>query len=364
MSSPNQITNIDLDKLNLDLENPRLPIKVKTSAQVSAIIDWMLLDASITELMLAIGQAGFFVGEALLVVPVGDGSYTVIEGNRRLTSVKLLSDPGLATVQKNKISTVISETTERPTSIPCIVFTSRDQITKYLGYRHITGIKSWGVLAKARYLSGMFTSDGTANFTAQCRDLAKTIGSRSDYVKKLLVAYKLYEHVEDFGFYRIPDLNETTFHFNYLSDSLTKRNIREYIGLDDDYDAYLSGLKEDKVKVLMRWFFEKDQGRSRVLGTSSDLKKLDEILGDPTAREYFEEGKGGLSDAYDLFRASADSFHSELLLALKALKRAKSYEHMIVCHHETDVSSLREIVNLCKSMKASIDSKGSDDDDF
>ena len=110
----------------------------------------MLLDASIIELMLAIGQSGFFVGEALLVVPVGDDSFTVIEGNRRLASLKLLSEPELATVQKNKIATVISETTERPVLIPCIIFSTRDEITKYLGYRHITGIKSWGVLAKAR----------------------------------------------------------------------------------------------------------------------------------------------------------------------------------------------------------------------
>lgn len=364
MSSPTQITNIDLEKLNLDIENPRLPISIKKSGKVSSIVDWMLLDASIIELMLAIGQSGFFVGEALLVVPVGDGSFTVIEGNRRLTSLKILSDPDLASVQKNKIATVMSETTERPVSIPCIIFSTRDEITKYLGYRHVTGIKSWGVLAKARYLSSMFSDDGGKDFSTLCRDLAKSIGSRSDYVKKLLVAYKLYMHIEDLGFYKISNLNETTFHFNYLSDSLTKKNIREYIGLKEEYDISLSGLKSDRVEILTKWFFEKDQGKSRVLGTSADLKKLDEILGDYSAREYFEDGKGSLSEAYDLFSASADSFHNELLLSLKALKRAKSYEHMIEQHHGTDVSSLREIFNLCKSMKASIESKGNDDGDF
>jgi hypothetical protein len=52
----------------------------------------MLEDESIIELMLAIGQHDFFVGEALLVVKNGDG-FTVVEGNRRLTSLKLLSNP-------------------------------------------------------------------------------------------------------------------------------------------------------------------------------------------------------------------------------------------------------------------------------
>jgi hypothetical protein len=44
--------------------------------------------------MLAIGQHDFFIGEALLVVKNGD-NFTVVEGNRRLTSLKLLSNPSL-----------------------------------------------------------------------------------------------------------------------------------------------------------------------------------------------------------------------------------------------------------------------------
>jgi hypothetical protein len=63
----------------------------------------MLEDESIIELMLAIGQHDFFVGEALLVVKNGDG-FTVVEGNRRLTSLKLLSNPSLATIRVNRIN--------------------------------------------------------------------------------------------------------------------------------------------------------------------------------------------------------------------------------------------------------------------
>ena len=45
MSSPTQITNIELEKLDLGRDNPRLPINIKKSAEVNSIIDWMLLDA-------------------------------------------------------------------------------------------------------------------------------------------------------------------------------------------------------------------------------------------------------------------------------------------------------------------------------
>ncbi|WP_429019564.1 hypothetical protein, partial [Aeromonas veronii] len=78
---------------------PRLPSKLrKRKPSKSDIVNWMLTDASIIELMLAIGQAGFFIGEALLVVQSKDSDYVVIEGNRRLTSVILLNEPELGKV--------------------------------------------------------------------------------------------------------------------------------------------------------------------------------------------------------------------------------------------------------------------------
>jgi hypothetical protein len=63
----------------------------------------MLLDASLIELMLAIGQNGYFPGEQ-----------------------------SLATVQKLKVQQVIQETTGRPTDLPCLIFENEKEIHKYL----------------------------------------------------------------------------------------------------------------------------------------------------------------------------------------------------------------------------------------
>jgi hypothetical protein len=51
----------------------------------------------------------------------------------------------------NFIDLVLEETTKRPKSIPCIVFDRKEQIMQYLGYRHVTGIKSWSVASKAHF---------------------------------------------------------------------------------------------------------------------------------------------------------------------------------------------------------------------
>ena len=86
----NQIEFIPLDQLKLDVHNPRLPKLFSTEEKTQEeIINKFLADDNLIELMLAIRTEGFFIGEALLVVKDGD-DYIVIEGNRRLSSLKLL----------------------------------------------------------------------------------------------------------------------------------------------------------------------------------------------------------------------------------------------------------------------------------
>ena len=92
---------IKVDKLKLDIHNPRLPLSYQEKSE-NEIIEWMLLDASIVELMLSIGQNSFFSGEVLLVIQ-DNTNYIVVEGNRRLTAVKVLNNKNLAMVQKIKL---------------------------------------------------------------------------------------------------------------------------------------------------------------------------------------------------------------------------------------------------------------------
>ena len=189
MTSNPEFKNIDLDQLELDSYNPRLPKSMHGSDE-DKIIKYMLLDSSLIELMTAIGKKGFFTGEQLLVVKSNDdpdSKYKAIEGNRRLSAVKLLNNPKLATIQKSKVQQVIDETNERPKSIPCLVFENESEIRDYLGYRHITGIKEWKLLEKAKYLYDLYhTNYQGENFSDSCRELAKSIGSRRDYVERLV----------------------------------------------------------------------------------------------------------------------------------------------------------------------------------
>jgi len=356
----NTITNINLNKLHLDKQNPRLPegLRKKESLSETDIISWMLQDASIIELMLAIGQNGFFIGEALLVIEENE-EYIVIEGNRRLTSLKLLQEPSLAQIHTRKIQKVLDETKKRPNEIPCIVFEKREDIQQYLGYRHVTGIKSWGLAEKARYLHTLLPTLESQDINQQSRELAKKIGSRSDYVKRLLVGYDIYEAIKDSGFYNIPKLNETTFHFNYIADSLRHENIENYMGVNLNSDTPLEKLQKDPTNLhnLMELFFRKnDQNRSRVLGHSKDLTNLNKVLSNSEVTEKLLNGLS-LQDATNLVEIDSDTFHHELMESLRSLKTAHSYIHQIEIHNDSDVDILNEIIDLSEIIEDTINSK-------
>ena len=352
-----KIEYIPLGSLKLDFKNPRLPINTSNEAD---IIKWMLEDASIIELMLAIGQNDFFIGEALLVVE-DNNNFVVIEGNRRLTSLKILNNPDLAKIHTKKVQRVLEETKYRPSEIPCIIFDSRNDISQYLGYRHITGIKSWGMLAKAKYLNSLIPLLKTKGLYNQSRELAKKIGSRSDYVKRVLISYKIYEIIKDNNFYKIFQLNETTFHFNYIADSLRYENIKNFINIDLEDNNTLSSINKDNLATLISWFFKKnDQLRSRVYGNSDNLSKLNKILSNKEVTSKFFQGLS-LDDAFNLTEIDAGTFTAELYASLQELKTAHSYIHQIKNHNDRDMEMLGEIVNLCKVIRNSINAK---DDSF
>lgn len=357
--SGKKIDFISIDDLELDKSNPRLPsVFKKKKISERDIVNWMLQDASIIELMLAIGNSGFFIGEALLVVEEG-GKYIVIEGNRRLTSTKLLNNPDLAEVHRKKIEQVIKETDQRPKELPCIVFENRSKINKYLGYRHVTGVKSWGVLQKARYLKSLLSDYEMLDFSKQCRELAKAIGSRSDHVRKLLIAYDIYEVIEDNAFFNISGLDETSIFFNYYSDSIGKENIRDFIGVDIQSDLPIEGLNTTNLEELTKWFFKKnDQDKARVLGDSKSLGMLDKVLGNDEARGYFRHGEGSLQDAFQIVAVSSSSFSHEIEMALSGLKRAQNIVHKVDRHDNPDAitAKLKEIFTLAKHLKVIVES--------
>ncbi len=291
---------IQTEKLDFDPENPRF-YRINNAHNVQAVIEEMLDDENVQDLMLSIGQKGYFPGEPLLVVKSkeSDGRYVVIEGNRRLAAVKLLNGEILPpSRRKNSIGEIKNDVVVTPPKeLPCLLYEDRRDVLRYLGYRHITGIKQWDSLSKAKYLAQLrndFYPDLPQQ--QQMRSLAKEIGSRPDYVAQLLTALALYTKAEEVKFFGLP-IQAKDVEFSYITTALSYTNICDWLGLVSRTDIEMPSLQKENLKRVFSWMFAKDQQGRTILGESRNLDEMAAVVVSEEAVKVLEE-TCKLSEAY------------------------------------------------------------------
>ncbi len=291
---------IPTEKLDFDPDNPRF-YRLNNAHNVQAVIEEMLDDENVQDLMLSIGQKGYFPGEPLLVVKSKqtDGRYIVVEGNRRLAAVKLLNSEILPpNRRKNSIGEIKNGiVTNPPKELPCLLYDDRRDVLRYLGYRHITGIKQWDSLSKAKYLAQL-RDDFYPNLPQQqqMRSLAKEIGSRSDYVAQLLTALALYLKAEDDKFFGLP-IQAKDIEFSYITTALGYTNICDWLGLESRTDITMSKLQAGNLKKIFAWMFAKDQQGRTILGETRNLDEMAAVVSSEEAVKVLEDNRK-LSEAF------------------------------------------------------------------
>lgn len=141
--------------LMLDLENPRHP---QVTDQRQAIQELLRQEGEkLVALATDIAQHGLSPVDTMLVMP-GEGSmFTVLEGNRRLATLKLLLNPGLAGGHPlEKRFRELAARAEVPEELPVAVASSREegrhwQEIRHTGERSGAGTVGWSAEAQARF---------------------------------------------------------------------------------------------------------------------------------------------------------------------------------------------------------------------
>lgn len=349
-----ELKDIPVESLKFDPKNPRLPSSVEGSDETT-VINWMVSENNIIELMGSIGQKGYFPGEPLLVVPDGNGKYEVIEGNRRLCATKLLLNPQLTTTRPKSVLEVSQNAKEHPASLPAIIYDTKDEILGYLGYRHITGVKEWGPLAKARYLAQLRQTLAENNTAKQLVALARTTGTRANYVARLLVSFALYEQMEEDNFIEVNELNESRIEFSILTTALGYENIAQYVGVIANDPDSIENIKKPKLQDLYEWLFKITAQGQTILGESSNLDKLSLVIEDSQALAYLKSGHS-LNDAFTLTQGPDAAFRLALSNANKQLQIARSYSYQIATPEISDVWVTTETFQMALAIKGKLDS--------
>ena len=342
----NNFKELNIDQLEFDKENPRLPKTV--APKDSEIIKYLARKTGIEDLMTSIGVNNFFPGEAIVVTRAVNDKYTVLEGNRRLAALRLLQDPGLA----GNIRSIIRASEEaeyRPTQIPAHVVNSRNDALQYLGFRHISGVQRWDPLAKARYLKLLF--DQTSGEPEQrCIEVAREIGSKRDAVRRSLDALTAYETIEERDFFDISDLDEESFPFGVFYTAIGDLEIASFVGVRKDgiltYPIVApTSLKKKHLKELTEWMFKKDEKGSTRLGESRKIGKLSAVVANSNALEKLRQGVS-LDSAFEATVDNKKVFLGDITRATEYLKEANSNLHSVSSNDQDAVEIVREAMQV------------------
>lgn len=350
-----------VSELDFDPENPRFPPEI-ARGPIETLIERFVRDERLLEVVTSIADQGYFEGEPLLVTKHGS-KYHVIEGNRRLAALKLLNRQVDVPEGRASIEEVVENAGHRPNKVPCLVFDHSAEVLRYLGFRHITGIKSWSSLQKARYLKRLKDTfyQGVEGRTLLVR-LAREIGSRSDYVGQMLSALNVYERAEKSRFYDVKGLNPDEIDFSVLATGLSYSNIAEYIGLDGRQDMVGKNLSDNHLKNLLTWMFVARENQRSILGESRNLKKLAAVVESHDAINILIK-EGNLDSAFQLSKGPAQALNLALKSIEKRLKDAWGWMPLIDKPEPGDDDRADNIRKLAADLRNAIRDKNSEEED-
>jgi hypothetical protein len=333
-----KIIEIPTMEIGFDPKNPRF-FRLNGKVSDEKVIEEMLDDEGVQDLMSSIGQQGYFPGEPILLTPNENGKLFVVEGNRRLAALKLLNGELLPPARKkSSVGNLIKEAQHVPIDVSAIIYETREEILRYLGYRHITGIKEWEPLAKAKYLSEMKDSfyKGVEK-SEQLSILAKEIGSKPYIVGTLLCGLALYDYAINNSILEKIGISPERIDFSYITTSIGYKNISDWIGLADRTDTSLNQLNPENLKNLMYWMFVPQRNGKTILRETRRLGMLAEVVASSEGLSYLLDN-GSLDEAFlftagpqqALSNAMVDANNKLKIVWESLLKSSPTEEHRIL----------------------------------
>jgi hypothetical protein len=274
--------------LRLDPDNPRLPEQLQGSNQVD-LLAYLHETGVLDELIRSFNDNGFFQHEPLIGYRDDHHGLVVLEGNRRLGALKILlgSAEALDLGLSPKLDDPPTATRlEELATVPVYVVADRDEVHRFLGFRHIGGIKTWPAEAKARYLLQEADRAAARHVDNPFLDVARRVGSNSQGVRNSYMAIALLQYAQDEYGLNINHVRD--YRFGVWLRCMTS-DVRHYIGLNGArrYDEVREVIREVPEAPLREVLADltPHEGRRAVLADSRDVTIYGQVLVNDVARE-------------------------------------------------------------------------------
>ncbi len=285
--------------------------------------------AALDELVLSICTNKYLNLEPLIVHGRDGGPYKVLEGNRRLAAIRLITHPALA----KELGINVPEPVPGPVlkSIDeVLVFRVRhvDEAREFIGFKHINGPQRWDAYAKARYVTEWYRKE---HGKISIDEIAAKMGDNNNTLRAYIYAILALDQAQEAGKWSLNDRPPARgrFAFSHLYTALTRTEYQEFLGLTGAWSSkpplkpvkrqYLDNLGE----VLTYLYGSVSEGRTSLIRSQNpDLKDLGLAIADPRARLVLRNRGGTLEKALDELKEPASAFHDAMVTVKLRLQRA------------------------------------------
>jgi len=350
--------------LALDAQNPRLPEELLGQSQ-ERLLTWLNDEAVLDELARSMLENGFFDHEPLVVLPAdAENKYVVVEGNRRFATLSILLQ--LPTAQAagltfDFVAPPEPSQLERLRLVPCFIVPNREEVHKFLGFRHIGGLKTWSPESKARYLEAEIEQAVSAGSRDPFREVARRVGSTMPAVKGQYLALKVLRAARDLGIDSRYIIRERFGVWNRL---LNSPEVRTFIGLIDvstvdEVKVASENLDVASLRQVIGDLTPAENGVKPVLWDSRDVTVYGKVLAEPRARESLEKF-GDLSVARQIVE------RGEIVERLRAITRSVDVITQDIDSYDIDTDTSAAAIGLVSSartLSSTIKGRLEDEDD-
>ncbi len=260
---PNNPRFVGLSSVNVpdsDITNPTVQADALSMLEKQFAVDRIRMNMEIN---------GYLPIDRVIVRPIGDDSYVVLEGNRRIAAAKTLPSH---TQDGNIIDPRVRQSV---TLIPCLVYTGEDQSAAWLfqGIRHISGINDWSSYNKARLLVEQMEREQLSLTTAG-RRFGLTAFGAGQWVRGYY-AFKQAKEQTDY----VSEIDERIYPYLQELFGRSSINVRDWLGWDEPKRHFRNA---DLFNEFVGWFYPRDKeddGGGSSLGSweKRKISKQDDI---------------------------------------------------------------------------------------
>ena len=328
----NETTKVPVGELQFDRFNPRL-LGQNADASDEFIIAQLYRSAELDELLQSVSTNGYLDIEPLIVMADSNGAgLVVLEGNRRLATLRLLRDENLVrqigTSQDLRIKVPPVHESLRSSFDKVSVYrvATRESARSFIGFKHINGAAKWDSYAKARFAANWYRNGDIA-----LEEIARAIGDRHDTIKRMVSAIYVLEQAKDKNLFDLEDRITKKFNFSHLYTALSRSQYMSYLGVDTGWARYdpkpdpVPQQRLDRLKKVLVWIYgsKADNSEAVVRSQNPDIKRLGEVIVHSEALHVLE-ATGDLGQAHESTEPADRRFTASLIRARSEIRDASA----------------------------------------